>query len=180
MLCFSPLLDKAIVACLHALCLYCLNACVLKQFVCIDCYGFHISVCKHYVPFLLPAEKHCAQRPQAGKHGAEQTVRRNLFTHQSVSQSVSWPVTPSSFYWTIHFSLPVSPPLSGHVCERPQPAVSSVHLALNPSRSHILRVRSVVGSPKPLCLHSLRLCAEQRLTVPFPKVGFLEVDGKTK
>lgn len=86
--CFSlSLLEKAIVACLHALSLYFLNACVLKQFVCIDYYGFHISVCKHYVALLLPAEKHCAQRPQAGKHGAEQTVRRNLFTHQSLCQS---------------------------------------------------------------------------------------------
>lgn len=88
MLCFSSLLEKAIVACLHALSLYCFNACVLKQFACIDYFcGFYISVCKHYVALLLPAEKHCAQRPQAGKHGAEQTVRRNLFTHQSVSQS---------------------------------------------------------------------------------------------
>lgn len=59
-----------------------LNASVLKQFVHVDCFQ-NIIYSLHF----LPAEKHCAQRPQAGKHGAEQTVRGNLFTHQSLSQS---------------------------------------------------------------------------------------------
>lgn len=51
MLCFSPLLEKAIVACLHALCLYCVDACVLKQFVCIDYMVFLLVFVNIMFPF---------------------------------------------------------------------------------------------------------------------------------
>lgn len=41
--------------------------------------------------FFLLAEKHCSQRPQAGKYGAEQAVRCAAFIS---AQYVSWPVIP--------------------------------------------------------------------------------------
>lgn len=41
--------------------------------------------------FFLLAEKHCSQRPQAGKYGAEQAVRCAAFIS---ARHVSWPVIP--------------------------------------------------------------------------------------
>lgn len=77
------------------------------------------NMTKHFSFFslFLHAEKHCAQRPQTGKYGAEQTVRRNSFRLSALL--VSWP-KPFIVWWACRFSLPVSHSVSAHMHERPQ------------------------------------------------------------